>query len=112
MSLACASRRQASLLGAIADPVRKVPCPCGRNGLWRHRHAAPDSAHADSDPARKVLGWHASLKDLFISDVGPMSAAGIAFMLGMAVFFVRFFIRHMHKNEERGPRSRAHRVKA
>ena len=27
-----------------------------------------------------------ALKDLFTSDVGLMSAAGIAFMLGMAVF--------------------------
>ena len=30
-----------------------------------------------------------ALKDLFTSDVGLMSVAGIAFMLGMAVFFVR-----------------------
>ena len=38
-------------------------------------------------------------KDLFTSDVGLMSAAGIAFMLGMAVFFVRYFLRHMREDE-------------
>ena len=42
-----------------------------------------------------------ALKDLFTSDVGLMSAAGIAFMLGMAVFFVRYFLRHMHEDEAR-----------
>lgn len=42
-----------------------------------------------------------ALKDLFTSDVGLMSAAGIAFMLGMAVFFVRYFIRHMREDEAR-----------
>jgi hypothetical protein len=38
-------------------------------------------------------------KDLFTTDVGIMSAAGIAFMLGMAVFFIRFFLRHMREDE-------------
>jgi hypothetical protein len=42
-----------------------------------------------------------ALKDLFTTDVGLMSAAGIAFMLGMAVFFVRFFLKHMHDEEAR-----------
>jgi hypothetical protein len=42
-----------------------------------------------------------ALKDLFTSDVGLMSAAGIAFMLGMAVFFVRYFLRHMQEDEAR-----------
>ena len=41
------------------------------------------------------------LKDLFTTDVGLMSAAGIAFMLGMAVFFVRYFLRHMREDAER-----------
>jgi hypothetical protein len=42
-----------------------------------------------------------ALKDLFTSDVGLMSVTGIAFMLGMAVFFVRYFLRHMHEDEAR-----------
>ncbi len=42
-----------------------------------------------------------ALKDLFTSDVGLMSAAGIAFMIGMGVFFVRFFLKHMHEDEMR-----------
>jgi hypothetical protein len=42
-----------------------------------------------------------ALKDLFTTDVGLMSAAGIVFMLGMAVFFVRYFLRHMQEDEAR-----------
>jgi hypothetical protein len=42
-----------------------------------------------------------ALKDLFTTDVGLMSAAGIAFMLGMGVFYVRFFIRHMEEDAKR-----------
>jgi hypothetical protein len=47
-----------------------------------------------------------ALKDLFTSDVGLMSVAGIAFMLGMAVFFVRYFLRHMHEDEARAKAAR------
>jgi hypothetical protein len=47
-----------------------------------------------------------ALKDLFTSDVGLMSVIGIAFMLGMAVFFVRFFLRHMHEDEKAAAASR------
>jgi hypothetical protein len=42
-----------------------------------------------------------ALKDLFTTDVGLMSIGGIAFMLGMGVFFVRYFLRHMHEDAER-----------
>lgn len=42
-----------------------------------------------------------ALKDLFTSDVGLMSLAGIVFMLGMGVFYIRFFLRHMHEDEAR-----------
>ncbi len=42
-----------------------------------------------------------ALKDLFTSDVGLMSVAGIAFMLGMAAFFVRYFVTHMQEDEAR-----------
>ena len=42
-----------------------------------------------------------ALKDLFTTDVGLMSAAGLVFMLGMAVFFVRYFLRHMQEDEAR-----------
>ncbi len=41
------------------------------------------------------------IKELFTSEVGLFSAAGIAFMLGMGIFFVRFFLRHMREDEER-----------
>lgn len=42
-----------------------------------------------------------ALKELFTSDVGLMSVAGIAFMLGMAVSFVRYFLKHMREDEMR-----------
>jgi hypothetical protein len=42
-----------------------------------------------------------ALKDLFTTDVGLMSISGIVFMLGMAVFFVRYSLRHMHEDEAR-----------
>lgn len=54
---------------------------------WLSCHSAEFAMHA--------------LKDLFTTDVGLMSAAGIVFMLGMAVFFVRYFLRHMQEDEAR-----------
>lgn len=42
-----------------------------------------------------------ALKDLVTSDVGLFSLVGIAFMLGMGVFYVRYFIKHMHEDEAR-----------
>lgn len=38
-------------------------------------------------------------KDLFTSDVGLLSLASIAFMLGMGGFYLRYFLRHMHEDE-------------
>jgi Protein of unknown function (DUF3149) len=46
-----------------------------------------------------------ALKDLFTSDVGLMSIGGIAFMLGMAVFFIRYFLRHIQEDTERAERA-------
>ena len=40
-----------------------------------------------------------ALQDLLSTDYGLMSAAGILFMIGMGVFFVRFFLRHMREDE-------------
>jgi hypothetical protein len=39
-----------------------------------------------------------ALNDLFTTDVGLMSVAGITFMLGMGVFFVRYFLRHIQED--------------
>lgn len=39
-----------------------------------------------------------ALKDLFTTDVGLMSISGIAFMLGMGVFYVRYFLRHIRED--------------
>ena len=35
-----------------------------------------------------------------------MSAAGIAFMLGMGVFFVRYFVKHIQEDSERAARAK------
>lgn len=43
----------------------------------------------------------ALFKELFSSNAGVMSAAGIAFMLGMGVFFIRYFMKHMREDGER-----------
>lgn len=42
-----------------------------------------------------------AIQDFLSTDYGLMSAAVIAVMLGMAAFFARFFIRHMHEDEAR-----------
>ncbi|MEY4736251.1 MAG: hypothetical protein RL302_570 [Pseudomonadota bacterium] len=39
-----------------------------------------------------------ALSDLFSTDYGLMSISGIAFMLGMGVFFVRYFSRKMEED--------------
>jgi len=38
------------------------------------------------------------LNDLFSTDYGLMSISGIVFMLGMGVFFLRFFKRKMDED--------------
>lgn len=45
-------------------------------------------------------------QELFTTDVGLMSIAGIAFMLGMGVFFLRYFLRHIREDSERAARLR------
>ncbi len=40
-----------------------------------------------------------ALKDFLTTDYGLMSLVVIAFMLGMGVFFARFFLRHMREDE-------------
>ena len=42
-----------------------------------------------------------ALTELFTTDVGLMSAVGLVFMLGMGVFFVRYFLRHIREDAER-----------
>lgn len=41
------------------------------------------------------------LTDLFSTDYGLMSITGIIFMLGMGVFFMRFFKRKMNEDARR-----------
>jgi len=41
------------------------------------------------------------LRDLFTTDVGLMSLGAIAFMLGMGVFYVRYFVKHARDDAAR-----------
>lgn len=50
-----------------------------------------------------------ALRELFTTDVGLMSVGGIAFMLGMAVFFVRYFLRHIREDADRAAAGKASR---
>ncbi len=45
-----------------------------------------------------------ALIDLFTTDVGLMSVAGIAFMLGMGAFFIRYFAAHIKQDTENANR--------
>lgn len=46
-----------------------------------------------------------ALKDLFTTDVGLMSVAGLAFMLGMGAFFIRYFFKHIKEDTARAAAS-------
>lgn len=48
-----------------------------------------------------------ALKDFLTTDYGLLSAAVIAFTLGMAVFFARYFARHIREDCERADREHA-----
>jgi hypothetical protein len=48
-----------------------------------------------------------ALKDFFSTDYGLLSAAVIAFMLGMGVFFSRYIARHVKEDTERAEREAA-----
>jgi hypothetical protein len=49
-----------------------------------------------------------ALQDFLSTDYGLMSLAVIVFMLGMGVFFVRFFLKHMHEDEAAAARALRH----
>ncbi|WP_338414491.1 DUF3149 domain-containing protein [uncultured Sphaerotilus sp.] len=46
-----------------------------------------------------------ALQDFLSTDYGLMSAAGLAFMLGMGVFFLRYFLRHIREDGEAAARA-------
>ena len=49
-----------------------------------------------------------ALRDLFTSDVGLMSLAGLVFMLGMGVFYVSYFLRHIREDAEKAASAKPH----
>jgi hypothetical protein len=46
-----------------------------------------------------------ALRDFFSTDYGLMSAAVIAFTLGMGVFFSRYISRHIREDAEKAARA-------
>lgn len=42
-----------------------------------------------------------ALRDFFTTDYGLLSAAVIAFTLGMAWFYINYFVKHMREDEAR-----------
>lgn len=46
-----------------------------------------------------------ALQDFLSTDYGLMSAAGLAFMIGMGVFFLRYFLRHIREDGEAAARA-------
>jgi Protein of unknown function (DUF3149) len=60
-----------------------------------------DTVHADF-PAEYTM--HA-LRDFFSTDYGLMSAAVIAFTLGMGIFFARYMARHIKQDGEAAARA-------
>ena len=50
-----------------------------------------------------------ALKDFFTTDYGLLSAAVIAFTLGMGIFFSRYMARHIKEDTERAAREAAGR---
>ncbi len=45
-----------------------------------------------------------ALRDFFTTDYGLLSAAVIAFTLGMGVFYARYIARHIREDSERAAR--------
>lgn len=40
-----------------------------------------------------------ALTELFTTDVGLLSMGSMAFMVGMGIFYLRYFVKHMHEDE-------------
>lgn len=47
-----------------------------------------------------------ALTELFTTDVGLMSVAVLAIVLGMAGYYLYYFVHHMHEDEARAKRDR------
>ena len=46
------------------------------------------------------------LSELVSTDVGLMSAAGILFMIGIGVFYLRYLMKHKHDDEARNAQTK------
>jgi hypothetical protein len=46
-----------------------------------------------------------ALRDFFSTDYGLMSAAGLALTLGLGVFFLRYFLRHIREDSAAAERA-------
>ena len=48
-----------------------------------------------------------ALQDLFSTDYGLMSISGIIFMLGMGVFYLRYFLKHIEADAAKAAQDKA-----
>jgi hypothetical protein len=71
--------------------------------------AGVESRH---DERRRKEPAMRALTELFTTDVGLLSFGAIAFMLGMGVFYVIYFVRHVRRDAERQQRRAADAAKA
>jgi hypothetical protein len=123
LQLACQRERTGSAAWfAAASAGQPVPAGASRGSAPHAMASAASGAArlhararwrldaAQDSPRRPGLEWvhpnpelstMAALKELFTSDVGLFSLAGLTFMIGMGVFFLRYFLRHMHEDEAR-----------
>ncbi|MBL0087389.1 MAG: DUF3149 domain-containing protein [Ideonella sp.] len=47
-----------------------------------------------------------AIHELLSTDAGLMTVVGLTFMMGMGVFFVRYFLRHMEMDAEAAKRAK------
>jgi hypothetical protein len=87
---------------AWRNPRAEGAPPCAPLALTQQaavRTGAYSALH--DDPENRM---HA-LNDLFTTDVGLMTVVGLGFMLGMAVFFIRYFFKHIREDGEAAARA-------
>ena len=76
----------------------------GNSGADRHvlMHGKDSRLwHAPNGTSQQRKFLMHALKDLFTSDVGLMSLAGLVFMLGMGVFYIFYFLRHIREDADK-----------
>jgi hypothetical protein len=91
---------------ASSDRSLTVPAGLGLQIPIEVYQCLPTPARAQSAQGNHQETAMRVLTELFTTDVGLMSAAGLVFMLGMGVFFVRYFLKHIQQDSESAARAK------